>query len=733
MKRLQRLRRPAAVILTTAVAQAATAQTVPGSSVTLDTIKVVGDRDAERRQLDKTNSTGSRLGLTALETPASVEVLNQQTMQERGARTFTEALRGAAGVIVGDPPSAPGTISMRGFTSTLTLYDGLRVSGAGVVNRIQDTWNYERIEVLKGPASVLNGDTAVGGIVNYITKQPDRDNPGGEAMLALGSYGSKRAGVGYEGALGSMGAFRFDFSRNDSKHGLVPNVGEKVDHLTAGARFDLTPSTRMDVSLDYLHDDNRGYFGTPLVPASFATESTDVVSTPDGRVIDERIAKRNYNTPDNENASETYWLRGRLTHRLAGGWTARNELAFNKADRIFKNSESAVFQAPGDIVRDQTLITHDTQYLVNRLDALHEGDIGGLANKFNIGIEGARSHFDSERRFSDGSVTTRASLLVPALGPSPGNYDLSPALTTGAGNRSDQTTRVTNYAVFAEDALRATQALTVVAGLRRERTEIDRTIADLNAGTSSAYGTNFNSTSGRLGLVYAATPQTSLYAQFSSATLPVGSLFLLSSANTAFKPSKGRQLETGFKQVIPDTRFEWTAAVYYIELDNVLSRSADNPNVTVNNGKQSSRGLELTAAWRPWNQLSLSGNLSMLNARYDTLREADGVSRVGNTPTNVPERLANLFAAYRFESVPVDLTLGLNHTGKIYTDTANTIRINGHTTADVGATYRWQNVALTTRVRNVTDKLYATYAGRATSQVLLAPRRTFEVSAQVSF
>ena len=308
---------------------------------------------------------------------------------------------------------------------------------------------------------------------------------------------------------------------------LVPRTGERIDHLTGGVTFELGSATTLDLSLDYLHDDNKGYFGTPLVPAGFATKPTDVVSTPDCRVIDERIARTNYNAPDNDNRSETYWLRRRVAHRVSPSWTVRNELAFNKADRMFENAESAVFQAPGYIVRDQTLITHDTQYVVDRLDAIHAGTLGGLENRFNIGIEAARSRFDNKRRLSDGSAATIAALRVSALDPMPGPYDESPALSTGAGNRTNQSTEVTNYSLFVEDAVRLTRRFTLVGGLRRERTEVSRAITDLNTGGFSSYATDYGSTSARLGAVHALSPNASIYAQASNATLPVSSLFLL--------------------------------------------------------------------------------------------------------------------------------------------------------------------------------------------------------------
>lgn len=699
----------------------------------LGTITVEGSRDASGLHLEESSGTASRLGLSVRETPASVEILQQDTMQQRGARTFSEALRGMAGLSGGGPPSSPTTLSTRGFTSLMYLYDGVRSSGAGVTNRVQDTWNYERIEVLKGPASVLDGEGAIGGVVNFVTKRPDRSNPNKHALLSYGSYGSTRAAFGFGGALGDASAYRLDYSRNDTKVGTIARNGERIDHFTSGLMVDFGGSVKLDLSFDYLRDNNQAYWGTPLVPASFATQPTNVVSTPDGRVIDRRLARSNYNVPDDENSSETYWLRARLTGQLDGGWSWRNEFSANKANRVFRNSESAVFVAPASIARDQTLITHDQDFWLNRFDATHKGTLGGMDNRFVAGGEYSETRFGSQRRFSNGSAATANLLRVPVFDPYIAPFNDSLALTTGAGNRTDTTSNVKVASAFVEDAIKPVRGLTLVGGLRHDRTEVDRGIADLNLGSYTRFGTSYRSTSGRIGAVYDITPDSSVYAQYTNATLPVNSLFLLSASNAAFPMSRGKQAEVGFKQSLPEAKLEWTAALYRIELDNVLSRDPNDARNTVNNGRQSSRGVELSAVWRPTREWTLAGNLAALDARYDTLIEAGGVSRVGKTPPNVPERVANLFATYRPEGSKFEYFASLNHTGHMYTDNANEIRINGFTTLDAAVSYRMRNALLTFRVRNLTDKLYATWVGRATSQVLLAPRRTFELSAKFDF
>jgi iron complex outermembrane receptor protein len=703
------------------------------SGAGLDAITVEGNRDASSLHLEESSGTASRLGLSVRETPASVEILSQDAIQQRGARTFSEALRGMAGLSGGGPPSSPTTLSTRGFTSLMYLYDGVRSSGAGVTNRVQDTWNYDRIEVLKGPASVLDGEGAIGGVVNFVTKRPDRDNPHKEALLSYGSYGATRAAFGFGGALGDASAYRIDYSRNDTKVGTIDRNGERIDHFTSGLALDLGGSVKLDLSFDYLRDNNDAYWGTPLVPRSFATQPTNVVSTPDGRVIDRRMARTNYNVLDDDNSSETYWLRARLTGQLDGGWSWRNEFSANKSNRVFRNAESATFVAPTSIARDQTLITHDQDFWLDRFDATHKGTIGGMDNRFVAGGEYSETRFGSQRRFSNSSAATASLLRVPVFDPYVGFFNDDPALSVGGGNRTNTMSKVKVTSLFVEDALKPVRNLTLVGGLRHDRTDVDRAITDLNLGSYTRFNTSYRSTSGRIGAVYDLTPQSSVYAQYTNATLPVNSLFLLSASNAAFPMSRGKQAEVGFKQSLPEANLEWTAAAYKIELDNVLSRDPANASNTVNNGRQSSRGLELSAVWKPTREWTFAGNLAALDARFDTLVEAGNVSRVGKTPPNVPERVANVFATYRPDNSKLEYFVSLNRTGHMFTDTANEIRINGYTTMDAAVSYRMKNALLSFRVRNLTDKLYATWVGRATSQVLLAPRRTFEVSAKFDF
>lgn len=707
------------------------------------TLKPVEVRESQQDlspNLTEKTGTASRLGLSIKETPASVDVITQEQITQRGARTFEEAIRGGVGMSAGGNPGSPSIGSTRGFTGGFItyLYDGSRISSAGMASRPQDTFNFDRIEILKGPASVLYGEGAIGGVVNFVTKRPDRNNPSKEAMVSYGSFGTLRAGAGIGtavGADGTDGAMRIDFSHMQT-NGFIERNKQRLNNLTVGYTTKLARDVKLDVSLDYLSDSALSYWGSPLVPATFALEPTSVVTDSTGRVIDRRLAFKNYNVDNGIMTSESAWARAKLQWDINTDWTLRNELSYYTADRLWRNSETYSFFAPNLLTRSLTNISHDHQVLSNRLDLSSTVNLGSMKNKFVAGLEYTSTTFGSERRFSDGSAATNAALRVDIRNPVYGNYLENPAFFTGAGNRADFATKIPVVSLFAEDALSLTDQFTLVAGVRVDSGKTERNNIDLNTNVRTSFSQSYKATSTRVGAVYAIDKDSSLYAQYTNAVAPVGSsnLLLLSAVNSAFDLSKGKQTEIGFKQSAFGGQLDYTVALYTIKLKNILSRDTTLPALVVNTGAQSSKGIELAAAWRATRQLSISGNYALVDAQFDSLREAGGVSRAGNKPPNVPNRVANLWVDYKLSNAPVKVGMGLNHTGDAFSSNDNLVKINGRTTADAYADWDFKPGTLSLRVRNLTNKLYATWSGSsAANQVMIAAPRSFEVSFRTAF
>ena len=150
---------------------------------------------------------GSHLGLTARQTPATVEVVNQQVLTERGYHTTVEAAAAFPGVTSADNPGGLGSFSMRGFNEAQisTLYNGIRVGPNSFVSRPMDTGNLDRIEILKGPGSLQSGEGATGGAVNFVTKAPHTGPIVNEAFASFDLLKGFRYGFGSGGSTAIKG------------------------------------------------------------------------------------------------------------------------------------------------------------------------------------------------------------------------------------------------------------------------------------------------------------------------------------------------------------------------------------------------------------------------------------------------------------------------------------------------------------------------------------------------
>jgi len=160
-------------------------------------------------------ASATRLGLTVHETPASVDVVSQQTMREQGYRTTTEAAIGAVGVLAGDLGGAPATFSMRGFKGgeVNVLYNGIWTGPGDITSRIMETANLEQIEFLKGPSALMSGLNVIGGSVNFVSKQPTTGPIRSELDTSIDTLGTYRTHFGSGGSTNVSGLdYRFDVS-----------------------------------------------------------------------------------------------------------------------------------------------------------------------------------------------------------------------------------------------------------------------------------------------------------------------------------------------------------------------------------------------------------------------------------------------------------------------------------------------------------------------------------------
>ena len=265
--------------------------------------------------LNVPNATGSRLGLTPRETPASVSSISAADMEERNIMRVQDAVKRSPGFTDSASAGNGGTgLTARGFSghnSVAQLIDGTRFAvGAGTVTFPVSTWPYESIEVLRGPASVMFGDGSIGAAVNYITKQPLLDRREHEAFFTLGSYGTVHTGVGSRGPINDMLAYSAYVSGEKSNGFREDNAYSRQNYSLA-LLIQPMGALKITLSADGSRNDDSTYQGTPLINGQ----------------LDDRLRRTSFNVQDSLVKYNDQWLRAKVEYQATDSIKLRNVAA----------------------------------------------------------------------------------------------------------------------------------------------------------------------------------------------------------------------------------------------------------------------------------------------------------------------------------------------------------------------------------------------------------------------
>lgn len=679
---------------------------------TLPSVEVVESRIAPNSGLGlhERHGTGSRLGLTARETPASVSSMDSADMAERVLVRAQDAAIRMPGVSEAPSPGNGGTsLSARGFAghnSVAQMVDGTRlVVAVGTITYPFSTWPLESVQVLRGPASVLYGDGAIGAAVNYVTKQPRFDRFEGEAYASAGAWDTVRGGVGVRGPVNDMVAYAL-YADAQKSNGYRADSGYRRQNLSGAVSVRPHRDLQVTLLVDAGHNDDARYFGTPLRNGQ----------------LDDSLKRLSFNVDDALVKYNDRVSRVKVDYQLAPDVRVRNESYYMTSKRHWRNTESYAFNPAGTrITRDSYLeILHDQEQLGNRLDVTVDGHLAGLKNRLVAGVEWYRTKLD----LTNNSPYSGSTTIDP--------YNFVPGTFASANPTLPLRHAILqSTAVFAENVLDLSTQWKLVAGLRRDRMALDN--HELRTGVRASK--DYTPVTGRAGLVWNVGPAVTLYGQYGTATDPLSGALALPNGSPSFDLTRGKQLEFGAKGSVAAVRGEWSAAIYKIEKTNLLSRDPDQPNVAQQIGQQSSTGIELAFAAEPVRGWTIDANLAALRARYDDFNEIVAgapVSRNGNTPTGVPERTANLWTGYRF--LPAwQAAIGARYVGERQANTANTANLPAYTAIDAALAWTYSpRLGLTLSVKNLADRDYA-LSGSAGVRWLLADPRSVQLTARTTF
>lgn len=684
------------------------------------------------QMLDQQASAAGRLGLTVREAPATIELIDQAIIETRGMWTVQEAAALATGVTYTTLPTSPGTYSMRGFAlhQVPVLKDGKKLTQSSMVSRFLDSWNFDRIEIVKGPASVVLGEGAVGGAVNYVTKRPNRTARESQVGLSVGSFETVRAVIGSGGPLSSDTFYRVDYAYKYTD-GWQDNNEQYLSSLTASLEHDFSDDLSVRLSIDSFRDNSNRDYGVPLLPASLARNPIGgVVRDEGGLVLDRSIIGNSYNVSNSEARSSSLWGQVDLNWRISDAVRFSGELYRYSGYRNWRNAERLLVTEAAEVEREMAELSHDHMAYGYRADLMFLTEVFGRPNRTVIGFDANYTEFDNPRYFSDFPIPGGTMSLFD---PVPGDF----LLVTENSSRTRFQTDINQHAIFMENALDVFSGFKLVLGARWEEMILGRETVNLNTGLSTAnFSRRYSPTNYRVGGTYEAWSGGTLYGLYSMASDPIATLLLLSPANSTFDLTDVTQYEVGLRQSFDGGRGEAVLAWFDITRDKIITRDPSDPNLAIQGGSQSAEGLEISLSWEPTEKWLLSANYTRLDAKFDRLIEAGGVSRSGNLPPNVPEEVANLWVTHRFLSFPFELGVGARYVGERSANNANTQWLEDYVVYNAYAQYRFndQRTVLTARVRNITDEYYATYIDTFyVNQVHLGDPRSYEIGIMHSF
>ncbi len=670
----------------------------------LPSTAVTDTRDAQTVDLATPLPAGSRLNLSALETPASTSSITAEQIQQRANLTVQDAVTRSPGITsIGTPGNGGTALSARGFTghtSVMTLFDGSRLyTGAGTQTFPVDPWMVERIDVIRGPASVLYGEGATGAVINVIPKKPFAGEVRNHLRLGYGSWDRQQLGLDSGGSLSERLSYRVTLNRQEG-NGWVDRGDSRSLALSAALRFDANDDLSFTLAHERGDAEPMNYFGTPLI---------------DGHYRDS-LRKKNYNIRNDIQRYHDQWTRFNTDWTISDSVSASNQLYYIKSRRHWRNAEDYTWDVGlGQLERGSFLeIKHSQEQVGDRQTFTFDHSLFGLTSKTVVGAEYNKVRFQVS---NNSPYVDIGGDYIDPWSPAPGWFEsASPMLA-----RTHSTTHTA--ALFAENRTQLTERLSLVTGIRRDQNHIERdNLVDGSRSDRSLRGGNW-----RAGLVFAVTDDFSLYGQYSTSEDGVSNLVSLSPAQMDYDLTESKQTEFGLKQRFWEGRGEWTLAAYHIVKKKLL---VDDPitHEKQQAGQQSADGLEASLELALANQWQVSANAAVVRAKYDDFDEIVGgqpVDRAGNRPANVPRRTANLWLNKGLAH-GVDAGIGLRYVDERYANTANSQRVPGYTVVD--ANLGWQvlpDVRLGLQLNNLFNRDYVVAAHSGEQWLLGAPRSYF--------
>ena len=632
---------------------------VPEGVMALPATSVIGVEDAEsawgpvQGYVAKRTAAGTKTDTALVEVPRSISVVTRQQMDDRNAHTLDAAVRYLPGITASSYGSDTRAdwLRVRGFEPTQFL-DGLPLPKGVYANPKQETWNLDRLALLRGPASSVYGQTPPGGLLDMVSRRPSAE-ASSEIQLQYGSDNHRQINFASTGKIDDEGRLLYGVS------GVVRDGGTQIDHID-DKRYNIAPSltwnidedTRFTLLTQFTRDD------TGVTSQFYPIQGTKI-DMPFGKISHHK----NLGDPDYDFYDRTYYALGyAFEHRLNDIWQFRQNLRYTKSDLSFQTvTVNSYFPSIGFVVDDEgntgrgtTNVDEDiSQFAVdNNLQA--DFATGDIIHTLLIGLDHQRSNTNYTSIFGS----------APAINVNDPVYGLPITRPPRSSAFYDYDQKTYQTGLYVQDQMALDQWRLTLGG-REDWVHTGTKFFNKGDATNTQRDKNF---SGNAAISYVFDSGFVPYLSYAESFQPASNA--VASPTDSFKPTKGKQWELGIKYQPPGSNTLLTAAVYDLTQKNVaVTNNVGNVTVTSQTGEVRVKGLELEAVSDVTENLKVTAAYTLAKSEVQ-----DGAFK-GNRLQLMPNQQASVWGDYTWHNGVLDgfgIGAGARYTGNTYGDEANT-------------------------------------------------------------
>jgi iron complex outermembrane receptor protein len=691
--------RPEATEFTVSVTPGnATAQTLD------DSLQVVVTGEQEEDYVVSSTSTATRTDTAILDIPGSVQVIPRQVLEDQQVVRLDEALSNVSGVSRGT--SFSGTtldFNIRGFDAP-TLRNGFREFG-GFSGASPTVNNLERVEVLKGPASILYGEIQPGGIINLVPEQL-LSEPFYQLELDVGNRGLVQPQLDVSGPLNAEGSILYRLNASYLRDNGFTDFDQEIERAFVAPvlAFQIGDRTNLSISAEYSNEQ------TPLDNGLVAL----------GNGVADVPFDRNISEPDDFADSELLRLGYSLEHRFSDRWRIRNAFEYSNRDLLNVGYIPLEFnETTGILTRFPGRQDFDTENVSLQTNIVGEFATGSIDHTLLFGIDLNRTDSTEITGF-DTSAPSTLNIFDPDYG--------APKIGDNLPLFADTTIQTDRLGIYLQDQIELLDNLILVAGIRYDTVEQTTTNRPTDEESASSETTqNDDAWTPRVGIVYQPIESLSLFASYSQSFTPNEGTTV---SGDPLEPEAGKGFEVGVKAELLESNLFATLAYFDITRQNVATQDPADPFSFVATGEQRSRGLELDIAGEILPGWNVIASYAYINAEVT----GDNVIPQGNRLFNTPEHSASFWTTYEIQRSNLQglgFGLGFNFVGERQGDLANSFKVDSYFSTNAALFYRRDNWRLALNVKNLfnTDYIASTNNSR-TAQI--EPGAPFTIVGSVS-